>query len=229
MILLCGDPHGRFDHIVQAIGQHRPVAVILLGDIEAPQPLERCLAPILQETAVWWIPGNHDTDSDASHDHLWGSALAERNLHGRAVDVAGHRVAGLGGVFRGRIWGAPGAPEHASPEDYLRRCGAGNRWRGGLPRTHRSTIFPSDVQALGKARADLLVTHEAPSTHPHGFAALDALAIRLGVRHVFHGHHHADYRARIGDIEVVGVGLRGIVTDKGERLRAGECTARNRS
>lgn len=227
MILFCGDPHSRFDHIVAAVQKHCPEAVVLLGDIEAPLALDACLAPILHATDVWWIPGNHDTDSDASHDHLWNSDLCARNLHGRIEEIAGFRIAGLGGVFRGRIWAPPDAPTYASPEDYLQRSGKGNRWRGGLPRKHRSTIFPSDVARLGELRADLLVTHEAPSTHPHGFAEFDALAQRLGVRRLFHGHHHGDYRARIADIEVVGVGLRGIVTDAGKTIRDGECFARN--
>ncbi|NDP63072.1 MAG: hypothetical protein GZ092_10600 [Polaromonas sp.] len=48
------------------------------------------------------------------------------------------------------------------------------------------------MAALSKLRADILVTHEAPSCHPHGFAALDALARSLRVVRSFHGHHHDD-------------------------------------
>jgi hypothetical protein len=75
----------------------------LLGDIQARRPLQVELAPILALTEVWFIPGNHDTDSDADHDHLFGSELADRNLHARVVEIAGFRVAGLGGVFRESI------------------------------------------------------------------------------------------------------------------------------
>jgi cytosine/adenosine deaminase-related metal-dependent hydrolase len=48
------------------------------------------------------------------------------------------------------------------------------------------------VPALSKLRADILVTHEAPSCHPYGFAAIDALARAMGVVRSFHGHQHDD-------------------------------------
>ncbi|EQD27430.1 metallophosphoesterase, partial [mine drainage metagenome] len=85
-----------------------PQALILLGDIEAPVPLQELMAPIeALGTQVWFIPGNHDTD----HAQSWAALQAwpERNLHGRVVDVAGVRIAGLGGIFTARS-GAPTAP-----------------------------------------------------------------------------------------------------------------------
>lgn len=69
----------------------------------------------------------------------------------------------------------PAPATFENPKQYLARCGKGNLWRGGLPLTHRSTIFPDDYERLLKQRADILVTHEAPSAHPHGFAAIDLL------------------------------------------------------
>ncbi len=51
--------------------------------------MNEVLAPIVAITSIWWIPGNHDTDSEASHDHLHGSALTNYNLYGRAVETAG--------------------------------------------------------------------------------------------------------------------------------------------
>jgi len=226
MILFCGDPHGQFGHIIEAAQEHRPTAVILLGDVQAQRPLEIELASILSRTEIWFIHGNHDTDSDADHDHLFGSALAERNLHGRVVEVAGLRIAGLGGVFRGKVWTPPAPATFENPKQYLARCGKGNFWRGGLPLTHRSTIFPVDFERLQKQRADILVTHEAPSSHPHGFAAIDQLASSLGVSSSFHGHHHdrLDYsaeRTRLG-FDVFGVGLRGITDQDGRVIRVGE-------
>jgi predicted phosphodiesterase len=114
-IWLCGDVHGRFDHLTEAVLQsapsQRPAALVLLGDLQAQQPLEVELAAILEHTEVWFIPGNHDTDTDEDHDHLFCSALAGRNLHGRVVEIAGVRIAGLGGVFRGQVWMPPGPPE----------------------------------------------------------------------------------------------------------------------
>lgn len=64
---------------------------------------KRSSRSILEMTEVWFIHGNHDTDSDADYDHLFGSALADRNLHGCVAVVDGARIAGLGGVFRGQV------------------------------------------------------------------------------------------------------------------------------
>ena len=224
-IFFCGDVHGDFGPVMEVVRSHRPAAIVFLGDLEPAQPLERVLAPILDLTEVWWIPGNHDTDSERSHDHLFGSALAQRNLHGRVVSIDGIRVAGLGGVFRGQVWMPPGPARFASRADFLAQAGQGNRWRGGLPRRHRSSLFPEDCARLGNARADILVTHEAPSGHPHGFAAIDDVARLLQAGTVFHGHHHrahdyAAHRARMG-FEAHGVGLRGIVDRAGQVIAPG--------
>ena len=199
--------------------------------MQAQRPLEIELAPILTSTEIWFIHGNHDTDSEADHDHLFGSKLADRNLHGRVVEIAGQRIAGLGGVFRGRVWAPPAAARFDSPQQYLAQCGKGNRWRGGLPLTHRSTIFPVDFEKLQKQRADILVTHEAGSAHPHGFAAIDQLARSLGVRTSFHGHHHdqRDYsaeRTRLG-FDAFGVGFCGITDDTGAIIGAGDFDGRS--
>jgi predicted phosphodiesterase len=214
-IFFCGDPHGHMEHIHAVVRDHRPAAIVLLGDVQPQEPLEQALKPILDLTEVWWIPGNHDTDTDSDYDNLFESALADRNLHGRVVEVAGQWIAGLGGIFRGQVWPAPGEPVYASKEDYLARCGKGSRWRGGMPRKHRSTIFPDDYQALLGEQADILVTHEAPSCHRHGFREIDALANRLKVKATFHGHHHEqidyDHEAieRLG-FAAYGVGYCGI-------------------
>jgi predicted phosphodiesterase len=189
-IFFCGDPHGEFHHIVDAVKRERPDAVILLGDMELRLPLHVELAGILELTDIWWIPGNHDTDSEHCHDNLFLSTLADRNLHRRIVEIAGLRIAGLGGVFRSKIWDGSHTPAHPSPDAYLAVCGKGNRWRGGLPLKHRSTIFPAEIDALMHEQADILVTHEAPPPHPFGFTPLAALATQLGVKAAFHGHHH---------------------------------------
>lgn len=183
---------------------HRPAAVVLLGDVQAQQPLEAVLRPILDITEIWWIHGNHDTDSDADYDNLFGSTLADRNLHGRVVEIDGVRIAGLGGIFRGQVWHAPDPPRFPSPDAFVAQCGKGNRWRGGLPRKHRSSIFPSDYDALLQEKADVLVTHEAPSSHPHGFQAIDDLAASLGVQKAFHGHHHEHVDYSEGDVQKLG-------------------------
>lgn len=225
-IFFCGDMHGRFAHITQAVHEHRPDAIVLLGDLQAPRPLDVELAGILDLTEVWLIHGNHDSDSPADHDHLFGSSLAHRNLHGRVALVAGVHIAGLGGVFRARIWSPPGPAHFTSQEDFVACGGKGNRWRGGLILKHRSSIFPADVERLARERAEVLVTHEAPSCHPNGFAAIDALARSLGADKSFHGHHHdsLDYSGQWDSLGVQarGVGFRGITDLEGRVIRAGD-------
>jgi predicted MPP superfamily phosphohydrolase len=229
MIYFLGDVHGHFDHVLERVARDRPDAVVFLGDLQAQRPLEVELASILDQTSVWFIHGNHDTDSDADHDHLLGSALADRNLHGRVVEIAGLRVAGLGGVFRGQVWTPSGVRHFESPADFVRRCGKGNLWRGGLTRKHRSTIFPSDCADLARQRADILVTHEAPSVHPHGFGAIDELARSLRVSKTFHGHQHdcMDYSPefdRLG-FQAFGVGFCGVTDQDGRVIRPGDFDA----
>lgn len=226
MIYFFGDTHGCFDHVLDVVGRDHPAAVVFLGDLQAQRPLEIELASILDKTEVWYIHGNHDTDSEADYDNLFGSALADRNLHGRVVEIDGLRIAGLGGIFRGQVWAPPGEWLHERPEDFTARCGKGNLWRGGLPRKHRSSIFPSDYFNLVGQRADILVTHEAPSAHPHGFDAIDELARSLGVSKAFHGHHHdqLDYssqRERLG-FDAFGVGFCGVSDANGRVVRSGD-------
>ena len=198
-ILFFGDPHGDFAPVINAVQRHRPQAIILLGDLQAQRPLHVELAPILDATDIWFIPGNHDTDSDADYDHLWGSELTDRNLHGRVAQIAGLKVAGLGGVFRESIWD-PDLPmaqaKFESQDQLLQHVTRGPKrnthdlWRGGISRRHRSSIFPAEYQHLAQQRADILVTHEAPRAHRHGWAAIDALALSLHAGLLVHGHHH---------------------------------------
>jgi len=225
-ILFCGDNHGHFEHIIAAVNAYAPAAIVLLGDVQAQNPLEQELAEILDKTQVWFIPGNHDTDSDADHDNLWGSALAHRNLHGRVVEIAGVRIAGLGGIFREQIWSPPMAPAYNTEAEFLCRKGADSRWRDGIERKHRSSIFPADYARLALERADVLVTHEAPGVHPYGFGALDELATSLHAHTTFHGHHHdrLDYSSDWESMgrRVFGVGFCGITSLDGTVIRQGD-------
>jgi predicted phosphodiesterase len=197
-ILFFGDPHGDFAPIFAAVECFSPEAIVLLGDLQPRRPLHIELAPIMERTEIWFIHGNHDTDSDEDFDHLFGSKLAARNLHGRVEVIAGYRVAGLGGVFRQKIWdpAQPGARAAFSSQEALLahsrrgKSTALDGWRGGFSRKHHSSIFPSDVDALSMLRSDILVTHEAPTCHSRGFQVLDDLALSLGAELVVHGHHH---------------------------------------
>ena len=226
MIFFCGDTHGNFDHVLRVVEMFSPTAVVLLGDLQPQVPLHQVLEPILHRTDVWYIHGNHDTDSDEDYDRLWGSELQHRNLHGRVQEIAGLRVAGLGGIFRGQIWSPPQAWAYHNEREFAAKCFKGNRWRGGMPRKHHSTIFPETYQKLAELRADILVTHEAPSVHRYGFDALDALGKSLQVSKSFHGHHHdcLDYRKhdeRLG-FAAYGVGFCGIMDETGKTIWAGK-------
>ena len=199
-LIFFGDPHGDFEPVISTVLRHRPAAIVLLGDIEARQPLQLELAPILDMTEVWFIHGNHDTDSEASHDHLWASGLAHRNLHGRVMSVAGYRVAGLGGIFRESIWDPSLTmleAEFVSAEKLRRHMKRQERWRDGISLRHRSSIFPDEFMRLARQRADILVTHEGLGGAVHGQPILDTLARAMGVSLVVHGHlhRHIDYRA----------------------------------
>lgn len=87
-IFVAGDLHGDFRRLIAAVQEHRPLAVISVGDIEPRRRLEEELAAILPSTSFSWIHGNHDTDCEASYDNLFGSALAEHNFDERVVTVA---------------------------------------------------------------------------------------------------------------------------------------------
>jgi len=225
-ILFCGDVHGHFHYVIDAVREHAPAAIVLLGDIQAKKPLERELEWILDETEVWFIHGNHDTDSETDYDNLFGSKLADRNLHGRVVEVAGVRIAGLGGIFRGQVWWPPKAPNYCSAEGLAQTQGAGNRWRGGLSLKHRSSIFPDVYDQLAAMRAEVLVTHEAPCVHPHGFGEIDKLARQMKASTTFHGHHHdsLDYSSHWDQLghRAYGVGFCGITALDGTVIRVGD-------
>ena len=218
-IFFCGDPHGEFSQINTAAREHKPAAMVILGDLQPPDSLEKVLEEAMAFTDIWWIPGNHDTDTDSFYDRLWKSPLAAHNLHGRVGTVAGLRIAGLGGVFRGQIWMPDGEPNYASVSAFLKRIGRNNTWRGGVPRRHRTSIFPSVYENLCRQHADILVTHEAPACHRKGFSAIDHLAAKLHVSWLFHGHQHESITyGRYSGMWVHAVGLRGIVNLRGEEV-----------
>jgi predicted phosphodiesterase len=194
-VLYCGDPHGSFDHIVEAALHADASAVVLLGDLEPRRPLHMELQPIRDR--VWWIPGNHNADSDDLWTRVWGSALADRNVHGRVVTLPnGTRLAGLGGIFRESVWhpspaaARGGHPAYRSREEHAASTPPHERWRGGHARKHWGTIYADEVDRLSELQVDVLVTHEARRYHPYRLDLLDTLAREMGVRALVHGHHH---------------------------------------
>ena len=94
MILMFGDVHGSFKHVLPIVQRDKPAAIIFLGDLQAKKPLEQELANVLGLTEVYFIHGNHDTDSKEEYDNLFNSKLADRNLHGKVTMIDGLRVAG---------------------------------------------------------------------------------------------------------------------------------------
>lgn len=232
-ILFCGDTHGKLRHVLDTALRLQPMAVVLLGDMESPRPLDVELASIKDK--VWWITGNHDTDNAKSWSNLMNSELADRCLDGRVVTLTdGTRLAGLGGVFREKIWLPPAGPKFESYDEWLGSLQPGWSNRQGGKQAifeserlkHRSTIFYDRYQDLSCQRADILVTHEAPEFHPHGNEALTLLAISLDAKTTFHGHHHdrLDYNERAGELGMAafGVGLRGITGRDGCVIVPGE-------
>jgi len=204
-MMFVGDPHGRYQHIVTSIQARPPVATVLLGDMCFDHPIEQCF-----DTILHWIHGNHDTDKQHWFENVFHSPWSQQSIHGRVEEIAGIHIAGLGGVFRGKVW-----HPNEEPRFYTRK-----KWQEvhshkrfaqvyeASMRKHESTIWYEDYQGLSKFNADILVLHEAPSSDRHGYKALDDLAEMLGVRLILHGHHHRCYCQTLENgIAVVGLGL----------------------
>lgn len=232
-IWFVGDVHGYFKHLARMLqeAELRPRWVVLAGDIDIFQkPFREIVEPLQRfdpSVRVAFIHGNHDADSHEHWEmlHDCGDALP---LHGQVVDMDGVRVAGLGGHFVGRVWMPPEAPAFGSKAAAVNR-GAFQYRDGQRPNpVYHGAIYPDDLDQLARHRADILVTHEAPSCHPRGFEALDGLARGLQVTRAFHGHHHDDLtakyalqRQRLG-FDAVGLRFCQIKNGLGEEIFEGE-------
>jgi hypothetical protein len=208
-ILFAGDPHRNFSPILRACLGMPAGTLILLGDCDCPRPLPAIMAAAIE--AGWdvrWILGNQDTENEVAFDNLVGAA-AEGDLGWRVTAIGGLRIAGLPGVFKPRVWDPnDGAPRFLTRAAFQASLPPNEAWRGGLPLWHRDTIFPEDFAQLSAERFDVLVTHEAPTSHEHGFSAIDDLARAAGARLIVHGHHHRSYEAALdGGIQVRGLGI----------------------
>jgi hypothetical protein len=206
-ILFGGDPHRNFSPILRACDTLPPGTLILLGDCDCLVPLDQVFAaPLGRGWDLRWILGNHDTESEAAYDNL---TRCPGDLGLSFITIGGVRIAGLPGVFKPRVWSpAEGPPSFFSRTAFQAALRPGEAWCGALPLFHRDTIFPEDFDRLAAIGCDILVAHEAPSSHPHGFAAIDALAEACGARLIVHGHHHQSYEAVLpSGIRVRGLGL----------------------
>ena len=220
-IVFVGDIHQNWAEVEAGLAAMPapPTAAILLGDIECAQPLDEAAAPLLDRgVSVHWIHGNHDYDAGPE---MWANLAApERNkqtapgaLHVRVAEICGVRVAGLGGVFLRHVWPANAAPrlrrrDQLAAHLAVTRPDLGVAGAAALGAFLAATaIWPEDLEILSSQQADVLVTHEAPSSHPEGVGVLDALARMMGARLIVHGHHPVTSHARAADgLRVLGVG-----------------------
>lgn len=236
-IVFVGDLHRRWDYLEQGLAAlpEPPAAAVLLGDMECDAPLDALAAPLLRRgIAVHWIFGNHDYDGGPE---MWANLAAPgRNpltaagaLHGRVADIGGLRVAGLGGIFRRRVWEPPSPPrlrrraDLAADLEALDASWAPAQRQALGEALAAMAIWPEDWEELLGHRADVLVTHEAPSSHPAGAAALEELARAMGARLVVHGHHHVNALSVAADgLQVLGVAAGWGVAAGGQVLWRGE-------
>ena len=191
--------------------------MVLLGDCELEGPLHEVLGPIITDgCSVHWIYGNHDNHSE---EQLANLTEAEGGLHGTVANVGSLHLAGLGGTYAGKVWYPKLGDEESrfrTRREWLKAVPRNERCGKLLPLGKRHVIVPEDHQALRGQQADVLVCHEAPSSHPFGFGAVDDLAKAMGVRLVVHGHHHRSYVGASRD----GVMVRGLAIAECWRLEA---------
>jgi hypothetical protein len=135
-VVIYGDPHGAWRPLLQACRDDWPDGVVIIGDCDLSLPLREQIKPIFDAgIRVRWISGNHDCDTEASHDRLCGD-YPEGNLHGRWTQLGNLIVAGLGGVFKERIWYPryeAADPVYPNRRAYVRTLKGAGRWRNGLP------------------------------------------------------------------------------------------------
>jgi predicted phosphodiesterase len=212
-ILFAGDPHGDFRPIVRSALARKPDSVVLLGDYDLERPLHDEMKPLVDAgIPIHWIAGNHDFDTEAFHDRLFLSDLKAANLHRRIAFVGKMSLTGLGGVIKTRVWDEQNRPIYKTRADLLRRYKKAERFRGGLPLDMADAIFHEDLEWISKRRFDILVMHEAPTTHEQGWPVLDDIVRRSRAKFVVHGHPHKNYLAQLGDATVIGVGKSGVAS-----------------
>lgn len=162
---------------------------------------------------TWWIFGNHDSDYlDFFKNH--NSMADRRNLHCRLIEIEGVRIAGLGGVFRAKKFEIDQATRLAEVDldcshDY-REAWIKLRRGGRAYPVDFTSIFPDDLKSLLAlaGHADVMVTHEAPESHPLGFQLIGDIARAMGVRMLVLGLLHERYSATLdGGISVEGIGM----------------------
>jgi len=239
-IIFVGDIHRKWQYLQSGLTNLKilPEAVVLLGDMECHETLDKLCLPVFEAKAsLHWIFGNHDYDGGpAMWENLTSSLLNPLSFHGSlhatVNKVAGIRIAGLGGTFRPRVWLPPNKPRIKKRVDLMEDLAClGKTWTFDEINIlghslSAMAIWPEDYEFLLNQKADVLVTHEAPSSHPKGISAIDYLARAMGVKLIVHGHHHICYHAYAEDgLRSIGVGpnwgvsINGSVCWRGEKER----------
>ncbi|HVV10708.1 metallophosphoesterase family protein [Amycolatopsis sp.] len=161
---------------------------LVLGAGDLPFDYLEFLADAVNRPAVF-VPGNHDPDlGGRSHGGLffragfpqrWPGPAGWVNADGRVVDVAGVRVAGLGGSVR----------YNTGP----------NQWtQAQQARRARRLVRAANHERRKDGRGvDILLTHAPPrglgdreDPPHHGFECLQWTVARLRPKWLLHGHIH---------------------------------------
>jgi hypothetical protein len=138
----------------------------------------------------------------------------------KVVDINGIKVAGFGGVVNFDFFSISTVDHlediNSVETKYFSRelfllAKRGTQFERGALSISMAAIFPSDVEKMvSLPGADVLVSHEAPESHPLGYHLIGDIARILGVKLICHGHHHERYQSTVfdgnlGTISVVGI------------------------
>jgi Icc-related predicted phosphoesterase len=166
----------------------KPDLVLACGDLPFDY-LEYLVTTISKP--LLYVPGNHDPEvaprrqASTTINFLAYSGFETAgpegctNIDGRIVDVAGLRIAGLGGSHRYRA-----GPNQYTQKQMAKRC--------------RRLRLRSRLRGLGRNRlVDVLITHAPPrglgddddSSH-QGFESFHHLVVDVAPKYLIHGHIH---------------------------------------
>ena len=185
MIGVLGDIHGAFDAARSVIARHPDISVWLcVGDIATDDGRYEDLG-----AAVYWIHGNNDNfDAIASGDLPSG---LRHIANGTAIDVAGLRIAGLGGTFA-PTWYETKAADLPHPKK-----GSAKATELADKRRH---FVREEVDACKTLRGiDIFLTHEAARPFrpfpggrgpDAGKAQINEILVAMQPRLHLFGHHH---------------------------------------
>jgi calcineurin-like phosphoesterase family protein len=203
----------------EQVRRHRVDLVLAAGDL--PFEYLEFLADALDRPCVF-VPGNHDVDLGRYREargmwlrdglpSVWPGPAGGLNVDGRVADVAGLRIAGLGGSIR----------YNDGPNQWTERQQA--------RRARRLVRSAARHRRRDGRTVDVLLTHspalgvgDAEDPCHRGFACLHDAVARMRPRMLVHGHVHPYGNRvpdrRLGETLVVNtVGFRILDIDTGAR------------